>query len=353
MPISRDDFWDGKRGGGVRCSSEGDAATQYHDPTTQTMEGSYGRSVASLLPTGARGLRGVIVPRSTPGGGSLGFDPHRPTLINIDPDIKGQSCVVDLSKLTRESMQAAYKEALDNPLVNNDLGLAASYAFSKVAVGNEPVGMGQSPGPVFQDRAAPFGGIGTYVVPKASLGGGQITDNQGFQPLDGRNMPNPMSPSVAPRKKLMPNKETFKSVEPELLPLDEAPAVMKSSSFQDQTPAPIKADKRVRPVVSVQPTKLSARPSTKVTFETEGWGTFEAVYHGIIKNGTLLVLVYETDFKEGLKYFPPSCDKLIAARIEGTNRIYYVHSTGSRFEHAGHEYCLLIIDSESEIPDDE
>ena len=83
--IQRDSFWDGKSGGGVRCSSDGESASEYQDPSSHTFEGNGGRSLASLLPGG---LRGVVIPRATTFGGSRGFDPHKPRLVNIDPDIK-------------------------------------------------------------------------------------------------------------------------------------------------------------------------------------------------------------------------------------------------------------------------
>src|SRR5262245_40742528 len=97
MPIQSDPFWDAG-GSSVRCSSDGENSDKYADPHQHVMEHS-GRSIASLMPSGPRGLRAVVIPRSNHLGESTGFNAHTPRVVNIDPDIKGQSCVVDLSRI--------------------------------------------------------------------------------------------------------------------------------------------------------------------------------------------------------------------------------------------------------------
>ena len=115
----------------VRCSSTGEDASKYHDLSEVRFE-SNGRTLDSILP-GRFGLKGAVIPRATPRGGSLGFDPHKPRLVTIDPDIEGQSCVVDLSLVTPAAMDKAMKEASANQLLAGKLDLIAAQAFHNLA----------------------------------------------------------------------------------------------------------------------------------------------------------------------------------------------------------------------------
>lgn len=309
--LANDEFWD-KPSTGVRSSIDGENHNKYHDPSTQQFEGNSGRSVGGLLPGG---LRGVVVPRATLFGGSSGFDAHKPRLMNVDPDIKGQSCVVDLALLTREKVEAAYNKAANSALGRNDLRMRAAQTYQSLAVAKEPVGM------------------------EPMIKSGKAT--------------RVMSPAVAPRNADVPTEE--------LLPVDEVvqPVVqtavqepMRARGFVDQTTvaAPqVKVPRPTKPLM--QPIATSApTPETKVTFELEGWGSFDAVYHEVIKNDCVLVLVYDNSFKSGMKFFPPATDKRMAVHITGQDVVYFVHSYNIRFVHGGCEYCILVVEQDAEVP---
>lgn len=377
--IAPDPYWDGKTGGGVRCSSTGDDANKYHDPVAHTMEGTGNRSVASLLPGGSSGIRGVIIPRATVYGGSRGFDPHKPRLVNIDPDIKGQACVVDLSQITKEKMEQAFTAASENPFVQGDIRLLASQTFHNLAIGYEPVGIQSSGGPIPLDRRSPLGDT-SYIVPRANLGGGQKREELVEKPLSTQEV---ISPSITPRTVYpMPSLRKQAAVKPieqieEFEPMSPSPNVAgwqpMTEEFMDAadieampTPTPRYVDQtsnhtpvqrqRLKPNPALikrplsEPSGLSVRaPSTKVIFEVDGWGMFESVYHEVIRNDCLLVLVYDLRFKAGLKYFPPATDKLLAAKVDDS--VFFVHSFGNTFKHGDFEYCLLIIDQDAKIED--
>jgi hypothetical protein len=377
--VAPDPFWDGQTGGGVRCSSVGTDASRYHDPSEHQFEGNGGRSIGSLLPSGSRGLRGVIIPRATALGGSRGFDPNKPRLVNIDPDIKGQACVVDLSQITKESMDAAFAKASENPLAQDDIRLLAAQTFHNLAVGFEPVGMGPSKGPRLNDRLPPLGGFGTYVVPRSGLGGRQLSEP--LVELNPEPMEAPISPSITPRGNVAASKVAIKraqddaakrlitydedvAIEPELEPMEEMeqveevpmPVAPARPAFKDQSTAPVK-QKPVTgslraPVLPPPAATIIGAPGTNVVFETEGWGSFEASYHEVIKSDQALVLVYDKRFKGGMKFFPPVTDKLMAAKIDGVDRVYFVHSCGTKFEHGGYEYCILPIEQDVEVNDE-
>lgn len=449
--LKPDAFWDGKSGGGIRCSSEGAAGNYYHDPgAVGGFEASTlsGRSMASLLPGLGYGLRGVVVPRATWWGGSRGFDPHKPRLMNVDPDIKGQASVVDVSQFSKEVVAQAYEMAWEQVGEYGDPRLVAAQAYRNLAVGTEPVGMNNNGTGPEEARRAPLGGLDTYVVPKAAPGGGQMMP---MRPVNQQafNEEVPVSPSVAagPPKKPNadpdsvlafnrpddPNKmtkaqyrqaakessqalmqklgvskqqnagwseeeqqqivvlresqaEQVRSVQPR--PRTEEPvfqdqqqqpyqppqvaeqprmaqmaaqppqmpqrpslAPQTANGFRDQTPVAVPQMSPQFPpamlaVSQTQAPQQAGPPTTEVVFEIEGWGQIPLAYHKVIRNGMLLVLGWDKRWPTG-KSFPPAAEKVMAAHVRGTDRVFYVHSTGSTFEDGSTEYCILLIAREA------
>lgn len=346
MNLTKSDIWDGGEARGLRCSSSGVAASQYHDPAQHHMEKT-GRSVESLLPP-KLGLSGVIIPRATPFGGSRGFDANKPRLVNIDPDIKGQSCVIDVSKITKESMNRAIDMALENPYAQSDRAILAAQTMHNLAVAFDPVGIPQST--TKREETLPTS-LNGYVTPKALPGGGQATRELKVKAAPPNSF---ISPSITPRTTLPTIREICEtpdslairaslgensySLPAQTIPTNHIATTL-TTGFSDQTPTRT----ITVPAASFIP---APPPLTKVVFETEGWGQFTAAYHSVIRNGALLVLAYATGFDGGMKFFPPDTgQKLMAVRIDGTDKVYYVHSTGSSFEHAGYDYCILVIDS--------
>ena len=291
-------------------------------------------------------------------------------------------------------MEQAFINATQNPLAQQDISLLASQTFHNLAVGFEPVGMGPSRGPRLTERRAPLGEFGAYVVPRAGLGGGQIEEEVQEMPSTRNDL---VSPAVSPRSDGVYSQGLLKraGIQPRPFRMNEAPADMISTAglsappmqqvdsdgvplqgmqiddpeppvkprgpaFRDQTPPAMQAlppPTRVRPAprtvriegptqATLVPASRVATPETKVTFEMEGWGTFEAVYHEVIKNECMLVLVWDNNFKGGMHFTPPASDRLLAVKVDGSDKVYFVNSTGTKFTHGQYEYCLLIIDQE-------
>jgi hypothetical protein len=115
--------------------------------------------------------------------------------------------------------------------------------------------------------------------------------------------------------------------------------------FIDQSERKSVPPRIVKPQSNTATAQVSA-PTTEVKFEIEGWGEFEAVYHEVIKNDCVLVLVYDNRFKSGMRFMPPSTDKLMAVKVTGQDQLYFVNSTGTKFTHGTCEYCILVIDQE-------
>jgi hypothetical protein len=101
-----------------RCSTPD--PTKYHDPTTQSLEGQGGRTL--LQATGARfGIKGVVIPRATFGGASLGIAHNKPGVVVIDPGEDGKGLQVDLSKIQAD--RAARALTLVNRVVAAQEGM--------------------------------------------------------------------------------------------------------------------------------------------------------------------------------------------------------------------------------------
>lgn len=347
--IVRDDYWDNKSGG-VRCSSIGDDANRYHDPSEQHCEGSSGRSLASLLPSGA-GVRGVVIPRATIFGGSRGFDAHKPRLVNIDPDIKGQSCVVDLSKIDKEKMAQAFSEAANNPLTQDDIALRASQTYHNLAIGFEPVGMKSTIRQQFGRLPPIMGGHG-YVVPRALLGGGQEAQEVSpMRPFSKPGIEDVVSPSITPKGIY----EEFEEETEEEEVVKEAEYVAPRPMFREQVTNNPKTKMKLagKPLQDTKAiSSYVAPPSTKVTFEIENWGSFEACFSETIATDSVLVLVYNLRCKEAMHYKPPTTESIMAVRIQDVPKVFFVHSYGISFTHNDYEYTILAIDQVSEVGND-
>ena len=107
--------------------------TKYHDPSeAHFLAGEGTQSLASVLPR-SKGLRGVVIPRSGPGGGSLGFNAQMPVPVYIDPEMTQRQICVDYSKLTADEINSCITEANQSNLSESrDRGVLAYALMSKL-----------------------------------------------------------------------------------------------------------------------------------------------------------------------------------------------------------------------------
>jgi hypothetical protein len=347
--IKYDPYWDGKKSTAVRCSTDGDP-TKYYDPSTQYFERNGGRSLGSLL---GDGPVGVVIPRSTRFGISKGWNPHKPCLVNIDPEISGQSSVVDLSKLTKEMVNTAIAETEHIP----DPSLAASLAFRKLAIATDPiklnvpvVGRTDNTQPQAQTRLPPPGFAGCYVVPKATRGGGQepmpaklvnkpnlavpVIEKQGTDPLtpeEAYQIENQMLAEVYARQTPVAAKQPVKSP---------------SELFHKKSGQMVNSKPGKNPQIQVN-ADVSA-PTELVTYEVEGFGQLTTSYHKVVREDICLVLCYDKNFTTGQKFFPqPNKDKTLVVDVTSHPTVYKVISSGIHFSLDNLEICVLLIIEEA------
>jgi hypothetical protein len=325
------------------------------------MEGEsvYGRDMSTLVPGG----RGVMIPRATRDGASRGVDHNAPQIVNIDPHING-GVVVDLAQIDSNTMEQAVDEASratddpgeaafaayalvadptapghsDNVAINRGNGLLAQtiYGQNGMAVANQTL---RAP------RQAPLAMPGSYVVPQASPGGGQLPD-----PPPRRQPPPPVSQlrGRLPRQaEPQPYADYYQ--EPEPPPPPEEPRPLRRilgplpenlrSSFRPQPPQP-----HVPPAPAVL---------QQVTFELQVGGQFECFYHEVLLDRSNLILVLDHQQPLQMRYFPPVIEEPVAVLWRGQgdrpDRLFLCHTTGIRFRHGQHEFCVLIIEQESDL----
>jgi hypothetical protein len=295
---------------------------QYGDPATERMNN--GRSMAELMRGGAKGIRGVIVAPSTPGGVPINFDPHaRGSIqINIEPD-GPNSQAVTLDQITASRVEQAMTLA-KNQVVGNDINSIrerAAVAFEELA---KLAKSGVQRVPVKKQAAAP---------------------------------------------KAPPVVQHVEATEEEVLAELEAEAQAATIPVEkiDRSYSPMAAfgmKKQTMPVTtSHQPmiTKTAAvGPPQKLTyFEKEGIGTVPAFFHDVIvsvgrsepdspEESGFIVLVYDLRFDQNAaRWFPPSNDpyqRPWAVKISDDMRLYLVHTTGFQYVYDNREYCVLMVE---------
>lgn len=340
--IVADSFWD-QAGSDVRSSNDAHPDV-YTDPSSHSREWN-GTPVASLLPS--RGPRGIVIPRATRFGRSRGWDPHKPIMVNIDPDVPGGASVVDMSKLTPEAVDAAVAETSNLP----NYKLAASVAFRKLAVGTEPIGMPvadsiQHTAP--QQPAHPLGLAGAYVAPRmergvqknvqvnnarpaAAFGQAKLaTVNQ--QPVIQKDGVDPLAEKEAEALEAKLFEQAVLQRRPE--PVAQPPRNLANMFNQAAVNKP--------PAINNHP----AIPSENVTYEVEGFGHLTSPYHRVIRDGIVLVLVYDNNFTAGQKFFPANSDKSLIVDVHNHPSVYKVMVPGIKFTLDNYDICVLLIADE-------
>ena len=87
-------------------------------------------------------------------------------------------------------------------------------------------------------------------------------------------------------------------------------------------------------------------PQYKVTFELDGYGTLETAYHNVVQgdDGISLVLVYDTRFQGGMKYFPPQSDRDMFVDVHSLPYVFKVKSTGIKYKVGDLEHYIMLIE---------
>lgn len=306
--------------------------TKYHDISSVNFIGSNGASISNFLPGnhGFAGWRGVVVPRSRPEGGSLGFDCHAPQKCFIDPELTNGRIAVDFALLHKDKISEAFAQAsVEAP---SDISDRAVYTYLHMAEASKQASAAKLAPPA-ADRvlvSRPVGAFGASPKPPAPPSQ-ELSEAPPVRPSESQPRPEVQQPARVPER---------------------APPL----SIVSDVRSPVPARKQ-----SMEHNKQAPRPLRKVLVELpKPFGTFTAYYHDVIRTDDLLIFVYdhrESNLQQ--VWFPPAPDLspdeegnvpepsqlgvLVYDKEGQADTGFIVYPTGARFAYEGLEYCLLSI----------
>ncbi len=268
---------------------------RYHDPSTQVTSID-GATLSSRMP-GRFGLRGVIIPRATLYGGSLGCNPEDRVTLTIDPLDPKHSVELDLSRVTPHLAQSALNCVVEKfgPSFDNESArrhhAAACFAASKMieataAKENAPMRFGP---PAAQPQAPPVAEAPQQFV------------QQYAQPAQ------PYPPHAAPG----------------LLAGFSGGQQAATRSTGNGSPGP---------------------SQVRVAFDT-AMGVHEALYSSVSvqkdRDGTPKFLFLAIDDNSPSKFIPKASDTAFAVYPNGADTVYLVESTGIQVPHMGETIVIF------------
>lgn len=120
---------------------------------------------------------------------------------------------------------------------------------------------------------------------------------------------------------------------------------------QSQSPPPEQFLPRVVDTqVTTTPERGGVAPRCEVTFEIEQFGEMTALYHDVVLQPGLVILVYDRTY-QGRMYQPPHGQQAppMALAIAGHSSVYLVHATGIHYAYGNYEFCVLLVDREAPL----
>jgi hypothetical protein len=395
--IKRDKFWDRSN----QYQSRLDPA-EYHDLAEETSVS--GRPLSSLLPAGTWGATGCIVRRATEEGAPIGYDPHCvATEVVVDPDIPGQSFVLDMSKIRKEAMETALKPHRGRMSSGiEERRFAASNVFRQFATG---VYMPEIPQQRMQPREAPLPLPGMYVCPPSGEGGGQLEmPTANIRPIHTLSMSRPVSRPAEPlQEEAMPTPQSMypqaapppQQGQPYYPPQTQQPAYQQATYPQPQSPqapngwsgvangngnsypqpqpqAPYQEPQvQQAPRQPQQPASLFRRspgsapmvapaanqpngeipiPQFKVGIQVRDNPIVnEAYFHQVIREGACLILVFDTRAVGYPRIFPQATAVDVAIRVGDSPTVLITQVPNIRFPLNTYDVCVLLIKDEFPI----
>lgn len=307
---------------------------QYDDPANIRL--GNGRAMSELMRGGPKGIRGVVVAPSTPGGVPTNFNPHdkHGIKINIEPDGPNGSSLT-LSDVTADMAQTAVERA-NSQITGNDINAIrerAAMAFEELAK------MANSSVKRVPHKAPP-------PVPKPQ--------------------PSGVAEAVSEAQMLTELEETAQVLRTE--------APMPPIEKIDRTYSPMAAFGLKKPPTAASAAPVVAKSTTSgppqklVYFEKEGIGTVPAFFHDVLisvsrldpeipEESGFIVLVYDVRFEQSAaRWFPPANDpyhRPWAVQINDDRRLYLVNTTGFQYVYDGREYCVLQVEKALRAPVEE
>lgn len=291
----------------------------YRDPGSERMEN--GRTMLDVI-RGGKGLKGVIVAPSTPGGIPINFNPHDRAKIKINVvDPNG----ANVGGLTLDQMTA--------PAVEHALATAQA-----AIPGNDINSIRERAAMVFEELSKmEKAGVQRVPVARAKKSVTQLA-----------------LAAAENEEQLMANMVAELDPPPVTPPLEKI-----DRNYSPMAAFGLKKQSNNTVPTAVATTHKAGPPQKLLYFEKEGIGTVPAFFHDVIisvaqvspdsveENG-FIVLIYDLRFEQNAaRWFPPSNDpyqRPWAVQISDDRRLYLVHTTGFQYVYDDREYCVLLVE---------
>ena len=260
---------------------------------------------------------GTTIPTSTTGGKSRGFDPHKPGMVIVDPDMEGGDLEVDFSKLSevKDLDNIIKRTAGDNPDGN-----AAFEAFSEIAVKVAAA----------EDQTSPSAPLPPVSKKEPSgMNKPKLRMPKPTEPVDEVPV---AAPSSAPLEKMLAQQASLlsqlTSQVADLQPSEEAVEEAVEESEED-TGEEVPSNSLEMDFLGVP---IPLKPQKEIYFEMPQAGTMGARYHAVIEGGNCIALVYDTRYEDGYQWIPPALgDTKIKMTVSRDDKTYVCSSLGIHF----------------------
>lgn len=288
---------------------------------------------------------GTTIPSSTKEGGSRGFDPNKPGIVIVDPDIEGGNKTVDYSKFSKHKQKF-------NVSVGQAGGSDPDSAFEALTKAAEAIEAVESasvtaPTPV-PSEPIKKGSVVMARSKKIAISPDVVESvpaniDRGVTATVPRQV-NDQGADVDVAKQLASQTEVLSQLAGALANL-QAPSPPADEVVVDvQTVSQVKQevhDEEVRDkVISGFETlemgfvngPLPTKPKKEVYFEMPNMGTMAARYHDVQDGGNCLALIYDTRYEDGYQFMPPALgDAKITMTVPRENKTYSCSSVGIHF----------------------
>lgn len=266
-------------------------------------------------------LKGVVLPKADPYGGTPDFDPNKPGVVVVDPDWEGGPLEVDFSTFSKQkakfNAEASkrgvmadahdfYKE-INSQMKTKEAEIADVFASEPALkpvtfnldaveassdVQNEVVGQVTA---VSSDQTEVH--RQSRLLEQNALNAGYTDLAPSFAELC--NSLNSQGAAINAILELMKNSSPVKKEF--VMPVNTDNDTDRHDKFHVSSNADELVDTGI-PFLTAKPQK----PQYEAYFEMEKMGTMAARYHAVVSGQDCLALVYDTRFEDGFQYLPPN-----------------------------------------------
>jgi|TARA_R110000824_G_scaffold82768_15_gene207514 hypothetical protein len=275
---------------------------------------------------------GTTIPRANKEGGSRGFDPHKPGVVIVDPDMEDGNLEVDFSKFGEI---ADFNNKIQRAVGDSPNADSAFKAYSDIA--GELTGSKDETSSSAPSSSTPKKEPNSVNRPKLRKPTPLVRTAPVMQETTQGN-----EHELQTQAALAEQAEMIRQLSSELSKLREvrevvppaAPPVAEAIPPVEDEPEEEVGVDLAQDHLGMPFLGLSAplKPQKEIYFEMPQAGTMGARYHEVIEGGNCIALVYDTRYEEGYQWIPPSLgDSKIKMTLPRENKTYTCSSVGIQF----------------------